>query len=175
VAESDETNNTAAAPGQVTVSAPFKDLLITALSGPTSAATGSSISIANTVKNQGTASATGFYVKFYLSLDDAITTADTYLGQRYVFSLAAGASSAANTSLTVPSSVTGDTYFLGAIADANAQVAESDETNNQLIADNPMGLFVKSNWSIPNFRQPLQELAEEGIVLFENNQILQGR
>ena len=175
ITETDETNNCGAAPEQTTVSAPFKDLLITALSGPTSAATGSSISIANTVKNQGTAAATGFYVKFYLSLDDAITTADTYLGQRYVSSLAAGASSAANTSLTVPSSVTGNTYFLGAIADANAQVAESDETNNQLIADNPMGLFVKSNWSIPNFRQPLQELAEEGIVLFENNQILQGR
>lgn len=109
----------------------FPDLQITKISGPTKAAVGTTISLSNTVKNQGKDKATGFYVGLYLSTDSTITTTDRFLGRRLVSSLAAGASSAATTKVKVPN-VTRRSYYVGAIADYNNQAVESNEKNNAL-------------------------------------------
>jgi subtilase family serine protease len=79
------------------------------------------------VRNQGTASAGASTLSFYLSADSTITTADTRLSNVSVTSLAAGASKALSSSVTLPAR---GTYFIGAIADRTAVVAESDESNN---------------------------------------------
>ena len=71
-------------------------------------------------------------VGIYLSTDDVITTADTYVGYRYVSSLSAGASSAADTVLTIPTGIAPGDYYLGVIADYGNTVKEFDETNNAL-------------------------------------------
>jgi subtilase family serine protease len=128
--ESDETNN-ALAGNQITVVGP--DLKITTVSGPASVGIGTTVAISNTVSASATGGNAGYsYVGIYLSADAVITTADTRIGYRYVGSLAAGASSAADTTLTISASIAPGTYYLGVIADYSNTVQESDETNNAL-------------------------------------------
>ena len=128
VSESNEANN-ALAGNQITILGP--DLTMTAVSGPASGSTGGSITVSNTVSASGGIPA-GFYVGIYLSADSVITSSDIFIGYRYVTGLATGASSAATTTITIPTTVPGGTYYIGAIADYNNAVKESDETNNAL-------------------------------------------
>jgi len=103
---------------------------MTVVSGPTSGVIGNSIIITNRVKNQGTVSTgSGFSVRLYLSADNVITTADTFLGSRTSPALSPGAIDQKNTTVAIPSVVPG-TYFLGAIADDPNVIAETNETNN---------------------------------------------
>ncbi|MEL7670547.1 CARDB domain-containing protein [Methanobacterium sp.] len=128
VFESDESNNIKAFSTTIEVCSP--DLVITSIStGTTTYKRGDKITIQNTVKNQGKIASGGFYVNFYLSNDSNITTSDTYLGQRYISGLNAGASNTTTTSFTVPSSLSGN-YYIGAIVDSTNAVFESDESNN---------------------------------------------
>lgn len=128
--ESDETNNSLAGSSiGVTIGA---DLIITQVSGPSSGVRGGSISITNGVKNQGTGSSSSFFVGLYLSIDSTVTTADARVGRRSLSGLAAGITSSAITTVTVPTTLAPGTYYLGAIADYTHQAQESDETNNSL-------------------------------------------
>jgi len=129
--ESDESNNSFAA--SPTVITPGPDLVVTALGAPSSASSGQTIKIPVTVKNQGTGTSGLFYVGLYLSSDGTITTNDTYLGQEYISSLAAGAEITYMTTITIPANVSG-TYYFGAIADTKSKINESDENNNSFAA-----------------------------------------
>ena len=112
------------------------DLVMTAVNtAATSVPIGTGFVIDNTETNQGTTMMTVATnsVKFYLSLDNIITSADIALtGTRIVSSLAVGASSAGTTTVTVPKATAPGIYFIGAIADATNAQPESNETNNGL-------------------------------------------
>ncbi|MBI4597804.1 MAG: S8 family serine peptidase [Candidatus Omnitrophica bacterium] len=129
-AETDETNNTFL--GTQIVVSPGADLVLTSLSGPATGVTGSPIASTTTVANLGSGTAGDFYVGFYLSTDATITTTDTFLGNRYLGTLAIGASSTLTTTLTIPATLAPGTYTLGAIADYTNRRAETTETNNSL-------------------------------------------
>jgi subtilase family serine protease len=127
-AEPDEANN-AIAGNAIEIIGP--DLVAASVTGPASALTGSAITISSTVTARSTgATASGFQVSLYLSADPVITTGDVYLGNRYVASLASGASSSGDTTVTIPATLAGGTYYLGAIVDPSNSVKEGDETNN---------------------------------------------
>ena len=128
--ESNETNNALA--GTALTLSPGADLVMTAVSGPATALRGTAISLSNTVLNQGSGAAGGFWVGLYLSSDAVITTSDIRVGSRWVASLAAGATSAVATSVTLPATLASGPYFLGAMADSDARARESEETNNSL-------------------------------------------
>ncbi len=128
--EPDETNN-ALAGNQITITG--SDLTMSAVSGPTSALAGQTITVSSTAaagSNGGGAG--GFSIGFYLSHDSVITTSDTYLSNRYVYGLGPGASSTADTTVTIPAGLAPGTYYIGAIADSTNQVIESNESNNAL-------------------------------------------
>lgn len=129
VAETDESNNTRAM--QVTVGG-YADLIMSAISGPASARRGYYIAVPNTVKNNGTATVTNFNIRFYLSTDAVITTADTYLGVRYVntVNIAPGAGNTATTSIRIPATAAVGNYYIGVIVDVGNAVPENNETNN---------------------------------------------
>lgn len=129
VMEANENNN-ALAGNTVVVSKP--DLITTAVSGPAAGSIGLAIAISNTVKNQGTVNSSAFYVGFYLSADAAITTADRYIGRRYVSGLSPGLSSSGTTTVTIPIAVSVGTYYIGAIVDYTGLIPEADEGNNAL-------------------------------------------
>ncbi|MCB9757972.1 MAG: fibronectin type III domain-containing protein [Candidatus Omnitrophica bacterium] len=128
--EADENNNIVTG-NTITVELSGTDLVMTAVNSSASGKVGSSITITDTVTNQGTDSASGFYVGYYLSTDSVITTSDKFLYYRYVPSLLAGTSDARSLAVTIPNVAPG-AYFLGAIADAFNSQGESNENNNAI-------------------------------------------
>ena len=110
---------------------PMPDLIVTAVDGPSAATPGQTIQISTTVKNAGTAATgNGFSVRLYLSTDQTISVSDTYLGERQVPALAAGATNTASVSVIVPAQIVPGQYDVGAMVDAGTQIAESVESNN---------------------------------------------
>jgi subtilisin family serine protease len=106
------------------------DLIVTT-SGPSSAAPGGTMTIADTVKNQGGAAADATTLRYYLSSDALFDSGDTPLSPtRAVPALPAGAANAGSTTLTIPPTTAAGTYFLFAKADADNVVTETQEGNN---------------------------------------------
>jgi len=86
------------------------------------------------VRNAGPAPAGAFTVRLYLSADDTLDAGDVLLGSRAVASLAAGATSAAVTTVTIPLTTAPGSYHVIAVADAAGQQVELDETNNTMVS-----------------------------------------
>ena len=103
----------------------IKDLIVTQVTAPAEGIKGNTITVPNTVKNQGNTATGGFYVNYYL-----INNSPIYIGQRYISSLAAGASNSQNTKLSIPLNITNSNYSIMAYADDTKLVNESNENNN---------------------------------------------
>jgi subtilisin family serine protease len=129
IIETNEANNSRAGNTIVTSTAPV-DLTMTAVSGPTTARDAQSITLTATVANLGKVSAPASTIRWYLSTDSVITTADTPLASVTTTALAAGASRIVSITTAVPASVPAGTYRFGVIADPENLIAETNETNN---------------------------------------------
>jgi subtilase family serine protease len=131
VDELDEANNGSFALNFVTVTPALPDLVISSATVPPVGNPGKPLSVVNTVKNQGTAAAGPFAVKFYLSQSSSLMpVADRFIGSRAVGGLGAGALSTATTAVTIPPDVPPGTYHLDIVANPDGFVVELDETNN---------------------------------------------
>jgi subtilase family serine protease len=128
VLESIETNNTAVMATRV-----GPDLTIPTLTAPTSAAAGATITINDTTKNTGGGAAGASTTRFYLSANTTVDATDVLLGSRDVAALAAGASDAGATNVTIPAGTAPATYFIIGVADGADSVMETSETNNTRI------------------------------------------
>ena len=107
------------------------DLIVSTMTAPTVAAPNGVVSVAETTRNQGGGSAPASVTTFFLSNDAILDSSDLPIGgSRNVGLLAAGASSAGTTSVTIPPDTTPGTYYIVAKADGGGSVAESSETNN---------------------------------------------
>ena len=126
VSESSEINNNRSS-GYISIGV---DLTVSALTAPTTAGAGSAFTVSETTKNQGSGNAGGSTTRFYLSTNSSLDGADVPLGSRTVPTLAAGASDAATTSLTLPEGTATGTYYVIAQADTANAVVETSETNN---------------------------------------------
>jgi subtilase family serine protease len=136
VNELTETNNTQTAGGTLATSiAILPNIAPRAIAFTQSVVeAGRTVDVSDTVENRGTASAAAFQVGVYLSTDADVTTADKLLGLRPIASLAIGAQSTAADALTIPSTTSAGSYYLGVIADVGGAVAELDELDNRLVA-----------------------------------------
>jgi subtilase family serine protease len=106
------------------------DLTVSALSAPTSAAAGQSVTLTETTRNQGGATAEASQTRYYLSSNTTFDDADLALGSRAVAALAPGASSSASTPVLIPAQLAAGNWYLLAVADADGTVEETLETNN---------------------------------------------
>ncbi|WP_392478115.1 CARDB domain-containing protein [Nostoc sp. C110] len=150
VAESNENNNAVA--DVINITKP--DLIVQNTSNPSSAAAGSSIQLNYQIKNQGNASAVASNTKFYLSQDLNIGNEDLYLGYDYVSGIAAGSYSSESTTLSLGSNITAGNYYLAYIADADGNVAESNETNNGIAGVITITPTQKSDLIVQNTSAP---------------------
>jgi subtilase family serine protease len=124
VAESNESNNCTQS-GTFIVSG--ADLVVRNISGPSSAVSGSSISVTETTANQGAAGARATITRFYLVNG---STRVAILGSRDVDTLTSGtASGPVLSTLPLPTKLVG-TYAVLACADDYTVVAEASEVNN---------------------------------------------
>jgi subtilase family serine protease len=106
------------------------DLLVSALSGPSTSAPGATLTLTETTKNQGSATASASTTTFYLSTNTTFETGDVVLGSRPLPALAAGASHTGSTAVILPATTAVGSYYLLARADATGVVSETNETNN---------------------------------------------
>ena len=126
VVETQETNN-------VKIGTTIKigpDLIVSSVTGPSTAGAGGTILVSDTTKNQGAAAASASSTAFYLSINATLDAPDVFLNSRPVPSLAAGAMDSTSTSLQIPAGTATGTYYVIATADSTGVVAESVETNN---------------------------------------------
>ena len=129
------------------------DLIITSVSGPTSASLGDQIAVTTTVKNQGSGDSGGFYVSIYLSADAIINTYDRAITTFYVSPLSAGAQRTYTAKPLIPGTLAPGIYYLGAIADTGNRVGESNENNNSL-AGNKISVVSKVDLVITSVSGP---------------------
>jgi subtilisin family serine protease/subtilase family serine protease len=133
IIETNEANNTGVG-NLMTTSTRNVDLTLTSVTSPTTAKNGASISLSANVKNLGTASAPASTIRWYLSTDSTITTADIPLASVSTAALNAGSSRSVSVTTTVPVDVAAGSYRIGAIVDPDNLVAETNETNNARVS-----------------------------------------
>ena len=125
VAETQEGNNAA-----IRSFAIGPDLIVSITSAPSPIIAGTPALIQDIATNRGGAEAGPSTVMYYLSTNYTLEAADQLIAERSAGPLAAGMSSTATTSITVPAGTAPGYYYLIAKADAASAVAESSETNN---------------------------------------------
>ena len=126
VGEGGEANNVASVPISVTL----PDLVVSAISAPSAARTGTGLAIGTAVKNDAPVAAPGpFTVSLFLSTDETLDGGDTPLGTRTVGTLAANATSSASTTVIIPDGTPVDVYRILVHVDSGGAVVESDENN----------------------------------------------
>jgi subtilase family serine protease len=106
------------------------DLVISTLTAPANVGEGLPFTVSYTAANQGGTTSGATVTRFHLSLNFSLDPGDVSLQSHPVNQLDAGTSQPGSVPLTVPSGTPGGLYYLFAVADADAQVAESSETNN---------------------------------------------
>ena len=109
------------------------DLTMASLTAPATAGGGVAITVTDTTRNAGAGAAAATATRFYLSLNGLLDAADILLGARAVPALAAGASDTGSVTLTVPEGTPAGSYYLMALADGDAALAETQENNNLLM------------------------------------------
>ncbi len=130
VTETNETNNKKT---KVIYIGP--DLIVSALTAPTSAARGTTIAITDTTKNKGCAENQPTTTAFYLSTNTKLEKGtDIPLGSRTVPPLGTGASnkSVPPTNVTIPAGIPPGIYYIIANSDDTNAVVEANETNNKM-------------------------------------------
>jgi len=125
ITESSETNNTRANSFKV-----GPDLIVSALTAPTTAVAGATISVTDTTLNQGGDTVPASGTAYYLSSNGTLDASDTLLGTRTIPSLVPGSSQAGTVSVAIPASTAAGTYIIFAKSDGNDSIAEITETNN---------------------------------------------
>lgn len=82
-----------------------------------------------TVENLGTEDESYVLVRFYLSTNNYISTGDTYLGSAS-WVMPSSYMVTAKARITIPTSISPGTYYMGYITDPLGDIAEADESNN---------------------------------------------
>ena len=90
----------------------------------------SGLSVTYRINNVGPNSVIGSATGIYLSTDTTITTADTLIASTSAALLASGAFDIKTLGLTFPTNLNPGTYYLGAMADYDGRVIETNEANN---------------------------------------------
>jgi subtilase family serine protease len=134
VDESDEDDNAELALGTLEVyipPPPAPELGVTSISHDGAVhVPGDTVSIDDTIHNDGEVDAGAFRVAYYLSDDPWITTDDLLLATRTLVSLAAGEESSDTTVIVIPPGTAPGTWWLGLVVDDQDSVAENDEDDN---------------------------------------------
>ncbi|MEZ6020997.1 MAG: CARDB domain-containing protein [Planctomycetota bacterium] len=139
VIELSEGNNVTMASGTLNYSTsgnPMANLVMEDLDLSSQTVThGGSLTITSTVRNEGDEDAPPFLVGIYLSLDANVDTSDIPLVVRSVYTgLPATFTSVQSAPVLVPASIPAGIYTVGAIADKDNTVNESDEDDNLFVA-----------------------------------------
>jgi hypothetical protein len=126
-------------------------LVVTSVSGPTTAIHNHTISVTCTVKNQGTVASGSYKVGLYLSTDNKIDPAADRLLDKVTFStgLGPGQSKKTTTSVLVPINGLSGSYYYGAVVGSSKKASSKKVSlarysladNNETVTDHQTGLI----------------------------------
>ena len=128
--ESNETNNHNYSTTKINIQNSFQDLVVTKVTAPVNGIRGKTITVTDSIKNQGNTGTSGFYVNYYLK--NSPSSAAIYIGKRYITSLGAGATNTQNTQLSIATNTPINTYYIMSFVDITNLIKESNETNNHI-------------------------------------------
>ena len=97
---------------------------------PSTAVSGTAITVTDTVTNQGGGAAAASATAFYLSTNASFDTSDTLLAARPVGPLDTSGTASGATAMTLPAGLPAASFYLIAVADGEGQVTETIESNN---------------------------------------------
>jgi len=126
---------------------------------------GQTFNVWSDVRNVGTAASGGFYVSYYASTNNIISTGDYLIGDDYVPSIAPFAYGDSDWSGAFPSIPAG-TYYVGWIIDRYNQVTEFDKTNNVAYKDSYQLVVNTQN---PDFIGVFRPAAGTFFLDYQNN------
>src|SRR5206468_806347 len=130
--ESNGSNNQRTTPFTVTAGQQFPDLVVSNVSvTPTSANAGAPATVTLTVSNIGTGSAAPDTVRIRLAAGTIITSSDPLLDTFTAAGLAAGQSVTYTRTVTIPAGQSAGSFYMGATANADGALTESNGNNNQ--------------------------------------------
>jgi subtilase family serine protease len=166
VPETAESNNTFAR--AILIGA---DLVVAATTAPANGRAGASIIVSHTIGNQGGGPATASTTRFYLSANSAWDTGDVLLAEADpVPQLAAGATDAGSTSLTIPPATAPGRYYVIARADADHVVLEANEANNAF----PRTIQIGSDVVVSTLSTPVAKAAAGSSIVVSETVTNQG-
>jgi subtilase family serine protease len=126
VSETIETNNVRSS-GAMKIGT---DLSVTVLSMPGKVGAGASVNVSVTTANLGSIPSPESVTRLYFSVNQTVDATDTLLADRIIPSIPGAASNAATIPVIIPPAASTGSYYVIAVADADLNVAETDETNN---------------------------------------------
>ncbi|MEM9836625.1 MAG: CARDB domain-containing protein, partial [Bacteroidota bacterium] len=132
VAEADENNNVAFRAITITGGSATADLVVeNPAINRTDAEAGANVVVSCRVRNVGSSSTnSASEIGYYLSDDPVFSADDIVIGDDYVTTLAANAYSSEIETITIPASTSPGVKYILFVADHNAEIAESSESNN---------------------------------------------
>lgn len=132
--ETDTSNNTKA---RSIIIGP--DLVVSALTVPTSVGAGVSFTVTDTTRNTGAGATTASTTSYFLSTDINLDSPDVPIGSRAIPALAPGASNSGTATLTIPDGTPAGTYVIIARANETNAVSEIDTSNNERFKQTKVG------------------------------------
>ena len=132
------------------------------LTAPATGAAGTTVTVTDTVKNQGAGQAAASRTRFYFSANSVLDAADVLLpDSRALPGLATGATNTGTTNVTIPSSAAQGTYFIIGKADGDGAIAETNETNNTSARSIQIGAdLLVSALTVPEMAGPIRRCRE---------------
>ncbi|NJR13880.1 MAG: hypothetical protein HC779_06490 [Phyllobacteriaceae bacterium] len=126
------------------------DLQVSALAAPTQAVSGERVPVSWTITNTGTAAATNWTDRVYLSRDEVLDANDVKLGSDVLFTgtLQPGASIEQQVEFTIPQTLSGAWRVIVATDAANQHYEYPNETNN-ILASGALDITLRD---FPNLR-----------------------
>lgn len=132
IAETNENNNVAVR-SIILNSTTQADLIVQNALSPATALAGASVSLSCKVTNQGGSSSAANQLKFYLSTDLSFGANDILLGAVGIPTLAPAAFATLSSNVVIPATTAPANYYILYRADAEQQIAESNENNNNAL------------------------------------------
>ncbi len=106
------------------------DLTVASIAAPSSVLAGQSLTVTESVRNQGGGAAAASVTQLFLSANSTWDESDLPLGSRSVPALEAGATSSGSTSVAIPAGSTPGLWYIIVRADGEDSVLETLENNN---------------------------------------------
>ncbi|MDH5668376.1 MAG: Ig-like domain-containing protein, partial [Nitrospira sp.] len=164
--ETNETDNHGASAALTLTVPPVPDLVVTAITAPSTAQPGQTILLTWTVSNQGSAAATGTWTDYVYLSSDASIGADRYVASfTFTGTLDANASVERTQNVTLPTDLTGMPRLVIQTDAGISHIYEHDQETNNTAIDDVVVTIVAPDLQVSNIQLPAEAFSGQPITV----------